>query len=87
MQNETRAYFYVYDFDKLGRRGPEKISEPIADGRVTLTGLEDGTYTVEFWDTLAGTISQQTTLEVTGGVATIALPPVSGDLAAKVKKQ
>ena len=87
MQNETRAYFYVYNYDNLGRGSPVEVGEPIADGQVTLTDLEDGTYTVEFWDTLTGTISQQTTLEVTGGVATIALPPMSGDLAAKVKKQ
>ena len=87
MQNLTSAYFYVYNYDNLGRRRPEEIGEPIPNGQVTLTGLEDGTYTVEFWDTLAGTISQRATLEVTAGAATIALPPVFADLAAKVKKQ
>ncbi len=64
MQNDTSAYFYVYNYDNLGRRDLQQTSEPISGGQVTLIGLQDGTYTVEFWDTLEGTIRDQTTLQV-----------------------
>lgn len=87
MQNDTSAYFYVYDYDNLGRRDLQQMGEPISGGQVTLTGIEEGTYRVEFWDTWEGTITQETTVEVKQGVVTIALPPVFADLAVKVKKQ
>ena len=87
MRSDSSAYFYVYDYDDLGRRGPAEIDNPVVGGQVRLAGLQDGTYTVEFWDTLEGTIAHQATLEVKQGVANIALPPIFGDLAAKVKKR
>ncbi len=87
MQNEDSAYFYVYNFASLGVEDPTQITDPVSGGTVMLTGLRDGEYQVEFWDTLSGRVYDQTEIVVGNGIATVDLPTVAPDLAVKVKRR
>jgi hypothetical protein len=69
-----------------GVENPLDITFPDVEGvSMTLTGLDDGTYTVEFWDTIAGTISETRTVEISGGTVTIAIPTFNRDWGIKIK--
>jgi len=63
---------------------PRKLS-PINDAVVTLTGLQDGAYNVEFWDTYAGRPTGKKKSTAQNGVLQIPLPTVQADLALKVR--
>jgi hypothetical protein len=51
-----------------------------------IAGLRPGSYRVEFWDTIAGTVVERRTMAIDGDTA-IPLPPVLRDLAVKVLPQ
>jgi hypothetical protein len=64
----------------------------VSGARVSLHNLKAGRYAIEFWDTRTGRKTSQVEAAVApgrvrteGGTLEIALPPVTGDLAIKVK--
>jgi hypothetical protein len=77
----------LYEGNLIDRvENPLDITFPDVESvSMTVTGLDDGTYTVEFWDTIAGTVSQTIAVEVSGGTVTIAIPTFNRDWAIKIK--
>ncbi|MBI5959779.1 MAG: hypothetical protein HY866_13650, partial [Chloroflexi bacterium] len=64
---------------------PTNIEYPEISGAVlTLNGLADGEYTVEWWDTMTGEIITTEQLIVAGAAASINVPSFTTDLALKV---
>lgn len=59
--------------------------ETIDGAQVSLTGLQDGAYTLEVWDAQTGEVISTEPVEVSGGALTITLPPFSRDLAIKLE--
>ncbi|MEO8397179.1 MAG: hypothetical protein ABI700_29560, partial [Chloroflexota bacterium] len=57
----------------------------VAGMTAALSDLKPGSYTVELWDTQAGTIISSTSVESSDGTVQIALPGFNTDLAIKVK--
>jgi hypothetical protein len=82
MQNETSAYFYVYDYDRLGLREQPPGAPP--GPTALLSGLRPGNYRVEFWDPEAGRITATVPMASADGTLSIPLPPIAPDLAVKV---
>lgn len=68
-----------YD-DKYGRLPGE-----IADAKVTLVGLRDRAYQVEWWDTRKGDVVSTAEATSTAGSLVLAVPAFSRDIAAKVR--
>ena len=69
---------------------PDKlvIEFPTVEGTSLLVkDLQPGSYTVELWDTIKGTVASTSTVESSDGTATLALPTFSTDLAIKIKPQ
>ncbi len=65
---------------------PLDIAYPEVDGVVlTLAGLTDGEYTVEWWSTFTGEVVQIDTITVIDGTAAIGVPTFSTDWAVKIK--
>ena len=60
---------------------------PVADAKVTLTGLDDGPWTVEWWDTLAGKPVGTREATASGGSLRLEPPPFQVDIAARLKKK
>jgi hypothetical protein len=60
--------------------------DQIQDAKVHLEGLEDGAWTLEWWDTYEGRITGTSTVTATAHRVEIAVPPVLKDVACKLKK-
>ena len=54
---------------------------------MTLTGLDDGAWTVEWWDTLAGKCVASQTRTATAGSLQLEPPAFQADIAAKLRKK
>jgi hypothetical protein len=54
---------------------------------VTLGGIPDGSYAVEWWDTGTGKPGERQPVQATGGTLTLPAPPISTDVAAKLWRQ
>ncbi|NOZ21495.1 MAG: DUF5060 domain-containing protein [Planctomycetes bacterium] len=64
-----------------------KVKPVPVDGMwADVAGLEDGTYSVEWWDTWKGCIQSTATAESKGGMLTIRVPRVERDIACKIRK-
>jgi len=82
LQNANSADVWVYH-----QRVPRSlVGVPrVAGATLNLTGLKDGVYTVEFWDTIKGVVSQEAKATVSGGQFTLKLPTVANDVALKIR--
>lgn len=80
--------FLVRQYEKnISKRisDPTNILYPDVSGiTLTLKGLADGLYSVEWWNTTTGEISATEQVTVSGGTADINVPTFSTDLALKV---
>ncbi|MBI5387474.1 MAG: DUF5060 domain-containing protein [Verrucomicrobia bacterium] len=66
----------------------EKKSPPeIAGDSLSLDGLTDGTYRLEWWDTNTGQVTQRKTVSVSGGKLTVPVPVFTSDAACKLVKE
>lgn len=85
--NERRAMFYLYHFDNMAIPKPEDIPEEkrVKEATLTIQGLVDGPYIVEFWDTIKGHIVGTQQSAAQGGTLVIKPPEFAADLAGKIK--
>ena len=60
-----------------------KTVSPIPPSKAEWTGLREGRYRVEWWDTYTGGIFEVTTATCTGGVLLLTIPEVQKDMAVK----
>ena len=99
MQTENRALLWVvskqYSENQLlkqytknlrdGVENPLDITFPDVEGGVlTLVGMVDGDYTLEWWNTFTGEIDHTITVTVSGGTADVSVPVFSTDWAIKI---
>jgi hypothetical protein len=54
---------------------------------VTIEGLADGNYRIDFWDTIGGKVISSKTATSTGGTLTFQPPDFVQDLAGKISPQ
>ncbi len=82
--NDTQADFYVYNWPAL-KFEPSQVN-PVSGVVVTIAGLSDGVYNVEFWDTIKGAVIETRQVTASGGRIQIPLPPIRCDMAGKVRR-
>ncbi|MBL7223827.1 MAG: hypothetical protein ISS72_08240 [Candidatus Brocadiae bacterium] len=58
---------------------------PVEGATVTVSGLADGDWQVEWWDTWKGTVARRETLTARGGALTLAPPRMARDVAVKLR--
>ncbi len=100
LHSPTAAYIWVLNRDyspqylesvyldnlRAGAQDPLQIEFPMVEGALlVVSGFEPGSYTVEIWDTLSGTILETQTTEAVDGNVQVALPAFNRDLALKIK--
>jgi len=83
LQNKTMADLWVY-IPQVRVTLPRKLT-PVRNGVVTVRGLKNGAYNVEFWDTYAGRPTAKKRLTVQNGVLQVPLPMIQSDIALKVR--
>lgn len=67
--------------------GAEKADPPaLIDANLALTGIDDGTWSVQWWDTLAGKPVADSEVQVTGGKVVLTPPAFQADIAAHLQK-
>ncbi len=59
----------------------------VKDIAVTMPGVQDGDYTVEWWDTYTGKIFKEEPITAKGGELTILSPPFDKDVACKIRRK
>jgi hypothetical protein len=59
---------------------------PAKDVKVTLAGVQDGTWSIEWWDTLAGKCLTTSEATASGGALRLAPPPFQADIAARLQR-
>lgn len=60
---------------------------PVAGASVTITGVADGTWSVEWWNTLTGRATGQTEAMVANGKLRLEPPAFQADIAARLRKR
>ncbi len=64
-----------------------KDPAPVSDVSVTLAGLDDGVWQVQWWNTQQGTCVAERTATATDGTLRLTPPPFQVDIAARLKRQ
>jgi len=86
MAGKPGARFYFYNWDNMGYARPEDVpaAQRLRDLQVTVLGMADGDYRVEFWDPCAGRPTSEITASAAQGRLTVPLPEFAQELAGKV---
>ena len=85
LQNETKAYVWVYDTALLNPSQERPVLPP-EEALVILSGLKPGKYVAEFWDTYQGQVIRTSPAEAKGdGTLALSIPKVDRDLACKIR--
>jgi hypothetical protein len=78
VQNKAHTWFNVRDNVQINSIPPT---------RLFLSGFANGTYRVDFWDTIKGSIMEQREINVSDKILLLDLPEVMNDFAIKVKQK
>ena len=65
----------------------ETSPKPVTGAKVTLVGVDDGRWSVEWWDTLEGRCVASGEATTLGGTLPLAPPPFQVDIAARLRKR
>ena len=65
----------------------EAQPKPVTGATVTLEGVDDGSWSVEWWDTLAGERLANGVVTAVGGALRLTPPAFQVDIAARLKKR
>jgi hypothetical protein len=86
LRNDHSGYFWIYE-QRLQRSEADElfVPAPRAGLDLQLTGLRDGPYRVEFWDTWRGGVVSQLTAEAKGGTLRVPIPEFTSDIAGKFR--
>jgi len=86
-QTATEAHLWVYDSQIFTRNDGRRYRRPptFVGCVLWVPSLRTGKYTVEFWNTYTGKITQTETVRFSKGVFQVPLPKVQADLAVKIK--
>lgn len=78
IKNEHHTWF-------LSNQGEELVTVPATC--VTVAGISDGSYDIEWWDTYTGRVTHRDAAQATGGNLTLEVRAVTKDVACRVKKR
>jgi len=83
----ARGLAYAWVFDAAAMKDPALDPPPLADDRFSfrLTGMKDGLYQVEVWDTWTGQRLAENRVQSLEGKVTVWLPATRRDLAIKAR--
>lgn len=87
-QNSTEAHLWVYDSHIFNQNNGARYRHPpsFVGCELRVTGLAEGKYRVEFWNTYSGKVTRTDEAACRGGKLRVPLPTVQADLALKIKK-
>jgi len=83
------AYLYVFSWENMEYTQPDRVPQAkhIEGAKVAIAQLPEGSYHVEFWDTLAGEVIAETQLQAEGRLTSLEIPEFAQDIACKLKRE
>ncbi len=86
LKNDTRALGWLCDANAYAVSS-SGVYAPITNLVTRLTGMSNGLYRVEFWNTGEGVLTNRQEIAVKEGTLSVTVPPFSRDIAFKVGKR
>jgi len=83
--SRSRGYAWVYAVEPMSRYPSEPVA--VEGVRVRIDDVEDGTWSVELWDTVRGEPIRSELLAASGGVLVVELPRFGNDIAMKLRRR
>ncbi|MCE5324485.1 DUF11 domain-containing protein [bacterium] len=80
----NRAHLWIDNALSTWKNAVDGVSVSPISGTVTLTGLKDSVYDVEWWDTSTGSVSSNDELTCTGGSLVLSVQNLQSDIACKI---
>ena len=84
LKNRRKALGWVFVRSTFGQTDPRGLVK-LKELTVRLSGLDEGEYDVQFWDTQDGKVVERKTIRAAKGVLSAPAPAFARDLAFKVK--
>jgi hypothetical protein len=81
-----RLHYRLDNTWRLDQVLAEAEPSPVEDAKVSLTGVTDGVWSVEWWDTLAGKRLAAAETTASRGVLPLPAPAFQVDIAARLKR-
>ena len=85
LKSTSKANGWIYAPDEFNEQ-PVLDLQPLAGVSLSINGLTNGNYRIEFWETLRGTIVDTRNLTVTADRFTVPVPPFRRDIAFKLRR-
>jgi hypothetical protein len=86
MQNPVRALVWIKNVNYIAAQLTSLLEKKVQGFSVTLTGLEDGLYRVQWYDPFTSRWLSESTAQVQGGSLALQAPDFNRDLAIKIAK-
>jgi len=83
----NKAHLWIDNIPYNWKNVVDSVNVPAVSGTVTLTGLKDGTYNVEWWDTTAGSIINTQSVTCSNQTITLQVQGLQSDMACKIYPQ
>lgn len=80
----NRAHLWIDNVPYTWKNVVDRISVPLATGTVTLSGLRDGAYRAEWWNTTTGVITRTDDVQCVGGNIVLPVQSLQSDAACKI---
>lgn len=80
----NRAHLWIDNSKHTWKNVVDGVAIPAVSGTVTVDGLKDGPYKVEWWNTTTGEISRTEDVQCTGGKINLNVQNLQSDVACKI---
>lgn len=80
----NKAHLWIDNVKSNWKNVVDGVAIPPTNGTVTISGLKDGNYTVEHWDTSSGLINSKEELSSSGGALALTVSNLASDEAVKI---
>lgn len=81
----NHAHLWIDNIPYNWKNVVDGVPVPPASGTVTVSGLDDGSYNVEWWDTTTGTVTRTETVACAGGNIVLSVQNLVSDVACKIR--
>jgi len=86
MQTDAQAVLWIQNRNSTWHEHAQgRVPNPTKPARLAIRGLRDGARTVEWWETWRGAVARRETGTVVNGRLTLALPPITTDVALRLR--
>lgn len=80
----NRAHLWIDNQPSTWKKAIDRVSVPAISGTVTISGLKDGAYKAEWWNTTTGMITKNENKQCANGEIVLSVQNLASDIACKI---